>query len=305
MSSQVAAQEHEVVGGPPPGGNYLFQEPIRLKVPYEATFEKDSMAYMASSASYAVVKEWAKRFRMGQEFLEDDERPGRSVDKVVLVEELVNPSAADPVTQQIQSKLGDFQRVRPFLSSTSDNGLIGVDGVPPSPGAGSCAPPSGSEFKKPHQQQQSQPHPLPPHHSHQPPRGGYVKPADGKPPYGGRGGYPGQPVKHGSGGAAAAAAHRANGMLQTAKGPPIPYGERGGGEGRYSRGGPVFEQNQSTSGSLREPQPSATPLADVDNIFKEMIVRTPLTAMAATPRIDLDNKYTFNPVLATVNINCL
>ncbi|CAH2006557.1 unnamed protein product [Acanthoscelides obtectus] len=30
MSSQVAAQEHEVVGGPSPGGNYLFQEPIRF-----------------------------------------------------------------------------------------------------------------------------------------------------------------------------------------------------------------------------------------------------------------------------------
>ncbi|CAH2006568.1 unnamed protein product [Acanthoscelides obtectus] len=61
----------------------------------------------------------------------------------------------------------------------------------------------------------------------------------------------------------------------------------------------VREATQSTSGTFREPQPSATPLADVDNIFKEMIVGTPLTAMAATPRIDLDMKYNnYNPVLA-------
>lgn len=47
-------------------------------------------------------------------------------------------------------------------------------------------------------------------------RGGYVKPAEGKPPYGGRGGYPGQPVKRGAG----AGGHRANGIVP-AKGPPL------------------------------------------------------------------------------------
>nr|CAI5833267.1 unnamed protein product [Callosobruchus analis] len=50
--------------------------------------------YGRSSPSYSVVKQWAKRFRMGQEFPEDDERPGRPVEvitevKVALVEELV------------------------------------------------------------------------------------------------------------------------------------------------------------------------------------------------------------------------
>lgn len=44
-----------------------------------------------------------------------------------------------------------------------------------------------------------------------------MKPAESKPPYGGRGGYPGQPVKHGGGGCAAT--HRSNG-IQPAKGPP-------------------------------------------------------------------------------------
>jgi hypothetical protein len=139
----------------------------------------------------------------------------------------VNPSSTDPVTQQIQSKLGDFQRLKPFLDHKD---LIGVDGVPPSPGVPngpssrhnpfmSNLPSSGGassrlqpspeprnmEFKKPHHHQM--------HHQHQ--RGGYVKPADGKPPYEGRGGYPGQPVKHGSG----ITNHRSNGILP-AKGPP-------------------------------------------------------------------------------------
>nr|CAI5844001.1 unnamed protein product [Callosobruchus analis] len=50
--------------------------------------------YGRSSPSYSVMKEWAKPFRIGHEFLEDDERPGRPVeviteDKVALVEELV------------------------------------------------------------------------------------------------------------------------------------------------------------------------------------------------------------------------
>lgn len=46
----------------------------------------------------------------------------------------VNPSATDPVTQQIQSKLGDFQRVRPYLDQSESGLLIGVDLVPQSPG---------------------------------------------------------------------------------------------------------------------------------------------------------------------------
>lgn len=77
------------------------------------------------------------------------------------------------------------------------------------------------EFKKPH-------HAHPHHNSHTTSshnphhhqiRGGYVKPAESKPPYGGRGGYPGQPVKHGGGGGGCTATHRSNG-IQPAKGPP-------------------------------------------------------------------------------------
>jgi hypothetical protein len=230
----------------------------------------------------------------------------------------VNPSSTDPVTQQIQSKLGDFQRLKPFLDHKD---LIGVDGVPPSPGVPngpssrhnpfmSNLPSSGGassrlqpspeprnmEFKKPHHHQM--------HHQHQ--RGGYVKPADGKPPYEGRGGYPGQPVKHGSG----ITNHRSNGILP-AKGPPqsspnssaslLPSNNsssriHNSGVRNHPRN--TFEQNQGPPPGPRESLPSATPNTDMENIFKEMIdVRTPLTAIAATPRKEPDNKFTFSPKL--------
>lgn len=52
-----------------------------------------------------------------------------------------------------------------------------------------------------------------PHHYHQnpPPRNNFLKPSDSKPPYNGRGGYPGQSVKH--------EVHTSSG-IGTAKGPP-------------------------------------------------------------------------------------
>ena len=64
---------------------------------------------------------------------------------------------------------------------------------------------SSSSSSSNHQQQQQQQQ-----------RGGFVKPADGKPPYGGRGSYPGQLVKlHGASGND----HRSHGLLPP-KGPP-------------------------------------------------------------------------------------
>lgn len=44
----------------------------------------------------------------------------------------VSPSSNDEVTQAIRNALGDFSLVRPYLDKSA--GLIGVDGVPPSPG---------------------------------------------------------------------------------------------------------------------------------------------------------------------------
>lgn len=79
------------------------------------------------------------------------------------------------------------------------------------PGASSRLQPPPPEFKKPQQQNNGRP---PSHHPHQ--RGVFVKPTDGKPPYEGRGGYPGQPGnKHANN----PSNHRSNGILPP-KGPP-------------------------------------------------------------------------------------
>nr|CAI5832631.1 unnamed protein product [Callosobruchus analis] len=69
---------------------FLIKEGLTSKI----IKERLECVYDRSTPSNLVVKELAKRFLMGQEFLEDDERPGRPVeviaeDKVALVEELV------------------------------------------------------------------------------------------------------------------------------------------------------------------------------------------------------------------------
>nr|CAI5853327.1 unnamed protein product [Callosobruchus analis] len=56
-----------------------------------------------------ITKEWAKRFRMGQEFLEDDKRPGRPVevipeDQVALVEELVQERQQNQIKNSIKTR---------------------------------------------------------------------------------------------------------------------------------------------------------------------------------------------------------
>ncbi|XP_066592489.1 AF4/FMR2 family member 4-like isoform X2 [Prorops nasuta] len=132
-------------------------------------------------------------------------------------------------------------------------------------------------------------------------RGGFVKPADGKPPYGGRGGYPGQPVKHGGN----SNDHRNHGLIP-AKGPPP-----------NSPGQPMQSNSLSSSNSARlntvgskltrlpldnAPNSRHGPTensAELENILKEMTMPpTPLTAIAQTPRKELESKFTFNPTLA-------
>nr|CAI5866333.1 unnamed protein product [Callosobruchus analis] len=59
-----------------------------------STITHSPSSYLINIRLTQTGKEWAKWFRMGQEFLEDDERPRRPVeviteDKVALVEELV------------------------------------------------------------------------------------------------------------------------------------------------------------------------------------------------------------------------
>ncbi|XP_036147484.1 AF4/FMR2 family member lilli isoform X2 [Monomorium pharaonis] len=228
---------------------------------------------------------------------------------------------------QIQNTLGNYSLVKHRL----DKRLIGIDGIPPSPAPSptpsahksssstrSCSP--SAEFKKPgglrgtsvassssgHQQQQQQ--------QQQQQRNGFVKPADGKLPYGGRGGYPGQPVKHGGG----SNDHRSHGLLP-AKGPPsqpppppptvgsngalVPIGSSGGSAGNPGGGLAnrtqfagrlkLIEVNGSNSRSLIDST------QDVENILKEVTVPLkPLTAIAQTPRKEHESKFTFNPHLA-------
>ncbi|XP_018348554.1 PREDICTED: AF4/FMR2 family member 4 isoform X2 [Trachymyrmex septentrionalis] len=233
----------------------------------------------------------------------------------------VNP---DP---QIQSKLGNYSLVKHLLDKPKR--LFGIEqsGIPQSPAPSptpsahksgtdssgrSCSPSSGPEFKKPGGLRGTSVASSSSSASHQ--RGGFVKPADGKPPYGGRGGYPGQPVKHGGND------HRSHGLLP-AKGPPLPQPSSTGGSngtvpiGNISGsvtsvtsvagnpGGSLSSRTQfacrlkliEVNGSVRTP--IDTP--DVENILKEMTVPlTPLTAIAQTPRKEQESKFTFNPHLA-------
>ena len=148
----------------------------------------------------------------------------------------VIPAANDKVTRQIQSKLGDYYAVQQILEDDSKR-LIGIDGVPASPapvGSHGFFPAAAAsrqqqkpEFKKPstHQHGSAGTNTRGNNHyyPHSAPRGGFLKPADSKPPHGGRGGYPGQPVKHGGG----SNDHRSNGGIVPPKGPP----QGGGGSG--------------------------------------------------------------------------
>ncbi|XP_018367072.1 PREDICTED: AF4/FMR2 family member 4 isoform X2 [Trachymyrmex cornetzi] len=228
----------------------------------------------------------------------------------------VNP---DP---QIQSKLGNYSLVKHLLDKPKR--LFGIEqsGIPQSPAPSptpsahksgtdssgrSCSPSSGPEFKKPGGLRGTSAASSSSSASHQ--RGGFVKPADGKPPYGGRGGYPGQPVKHGGND------HRSHGLLP-AKGPPLPQpSSTGGSNGTVPTGNSSGSVAGNPGGSLSSRTQFACRLKlievngsnsrasidtpDVENILKEMTVPlTPLTAIAQTPRKEQESKFTFNPHLA-------
>lgn len=138
-------------------------------------------------------------------------------------------TGTDKTTQQIQNKLGPFDVMQRLLYADDQRRLIGIAGAPPA-SPSPCAPRSSSsasssattssqpEFKKPPSQRHPQPpqqQPPPQHRQQQQQRSGFVKPADGKPPYAGRGGFPGRSVKHGE-------QQRSNGALAPPKGPPPP-----------------------------------------------------------------------------------
>ncbi|XP_075234470.1 AF4/FMR2 family member lilliputian isoform X2 [Lycorma delicatula] len=260
----------------------------------------------------------------------------------------VKPSAEDPVSQQIQSQLGHYELVKPLLEDSKRTaGLLGSDGIPPSPApalnssstSSSSSSSSSSrlmmDFKRPtsssnsssnannHSQNRSAHHH---HHQHaSTTRGGFVKPADGKPAYGGRGFYPGQPLKHGNGGSSGRD-HKSISIVP-AKGPPHSHlpGSSGNSNmsssSHYNRSASssshisrnttnlprislsTYNNRDSTAISDKDvqPPPTVNSHVEVDNILKEMVadfrLLTPLSALAATPRVDLDAKFNFAPIL--------
>nr|CAD7460318.1 unnamed protein product [Timema tahoe] len=196
----------------------------------------------------------------------------------------VTPSSTDVVTHQIQRRLGNYDIVKDLFEDVPK--LLGIDSnhppasPAPFPSQASAASRAQGEFKKP-----SAAHHNNHHGHHSAPRGGFVKPTDGKPPYGGRGGYPGQPVKHG---VPASNDHRANGIVPP-KGPPV-----GGSRiHQTSRSLPRLHVGQGQRDSLSGGQP------ELENILKEMksVMVTPLTGIA-TPRKEPESKFIFNPHLA-------
>ncbi|KAJ4446503.1 hypothetical protein ANN_13199 [Periplaneta americana] len=231
----------------------------------------------------------------------------------------VVPSAADKMTRHIQTKLGDYQVVQQILEDDSKR-LIGIDGVPASPAPGGShqffSTPasrmlgqSSNEFKKPSSSSSHQHGPTSNsgrannhYHPRSAPRGGFMKPADGKPPHGGRGGYSGQPNKHGVG----SNDHRSNGGIVPPKGPPQGGGSGGGGGGNVlnsrlhitSRNLPRLSVTQHPSAGQRDSSSSQLGSAgqtEVENILKEMLIdTTPLTGIA-TPRKEIESKFVFNP----------
>ncbi|XP_044737573.1 AF4/FMR2 family member lilli isoform X2 [Chrysoperla carnea] len=266
----------------------------------------------------------------------------------------VNPSSNDHVSQHIQNNLGSYAIVQKILEqdNSTHTRLIGIDGVPPPSPAPGGAPASAvasrlqpqPEFKKPHQNSSnsssnsSSSNRTNSHHHQSASRGGFIKPADGKPPYEGRGGYPGQPVKHGTG----TNNHRSNGIAPP-KGPPTQISssssssrlhnagrtlprihlDHSSTSSRSSGGNSNNNSNSNNSSSLLNgggnsstssinnslnngiigsgggsDTPHSAGGHEVEHIIKEMTeVAIPLTAIAATPRKELDSTFQFTPSL--------
>lgn len=183
------------------------------------------------------------------------------------------------MSQQIQQHLGPYHVMQQFLEQPKR--LIGVDGPhpPPSPAPApisSCASsrlqPPPPEFKKPPQQSNHHPSVT---------RGGFVKPQDGKPPYGGRGGYPGQPVKHGG-----QNDQRSNAIVPP-KGPPNRTGtsSSSGSSSSSSNVHHAGNHDNHSSGSRSRIQQAAKNLPRLDPLDCPVDIQEPPTP--ATHEVDL------------------
>ncbi|XP_073823789.1 AF4/FMR2 family member lilliputian isoform X2 [Musca autumnalis] len=237
----------------------------------------------------------------------------------------VNPSEDD---DDIAAKLGDYSKVKDFISlytvGISNSGhrqmpanavLPGI--VPTSPASSSLISPmsssssSSSRLPPPPPPQSQQPPPSH-HYQHQQQlrQAPYVKQADNKPPYNGRGGYPGQPVNRSSSG------------MAPPKGPPgsllppssthMPNGRQtssssSSSEKSYLGPPPAAASSSSATLNGRFSQPSIPkqrqkPAFNEENDIKEILhkvtsaFRPPkmLTGIDATPHNTLMENYNLN-----------
>ncbi|XP_026675758.1 AF4/FMR2 family member 4 [Diaphorina citri] len=269
-----------------------------------------------------------------------------------LFEVPVRVNLCDQVTRQIQSTLGNYEEVKHLLGSAHDS-IYGIDGhPPPSPAPATTRTPvsrstttppvsrsavltsgGGPEFKKPTRSSMptsssssSNNNHRDHHHPSSTQRGGFEKPMDSKPPSGGRGFYPGQPVKHGG------IDPRSSGIVPAKGPPPLSNSNHHSSSSRPSNARSVNSSNSNSNASTRphsdlpvSTPPSAPsiappsiiptanfrnsassgpPRADVENILKEMtevMPMTPLTAIAATPRKETETKFIFNPATGKVS----
>ncbi|KAK1131112.1 hypothetical protein K0M31_017408 [Melipona bicolor] len=197
----------------------------------------------------------------------------------------VPPSPAPPpaVCLRLSSNsVGSNSRSSPSSQEFKKPGGPRIDGSGSSSSALSSSSSSASSSasstssSSSHQQQQQQTQ-----QQQQQPRGGFVKPADGKPPYGGRGSYPGQPLKlHGASGND----HRSHGLLPP-KGPPTNSPGNGtlvnnsnignsNGSRLHSVGSSRLSRLPLDNGTSSRPGPAENS-ADVENILKRADRRTP------------------------------
>lgn len=230
----------------------------------------------------------------------------------------LNPSEVDDT---ITNTLGDYAQARDLIGLYSNNisgnrpGIV-LPGIVPttSPLSSNSATSSGSgsystfSSSSSSQQQQSQRQP-PPHHYAQPPRQpSYIKQADNKPPYNGRGGYPGQPVKNdirsSSGMAPPKGPPPGAGMLKPPSTTQMPNGRSSSSASSAEKsylGPPVPSSSQN--GGFSQPQIpkfSKKPPSDINKIINEIndVYRAPapLTAIAATPHTTIVENYNLNAV---------
>uniref|UniRef100_A0A146LPQ2 AF4/FMR2 family member lilli n=3 Tax=Lygus hesperus TaxID=30085 RepID=A0A146LPQ2_LYGHE len=184
----------------------------------------------------------------------------------------VNPSPEDRVRQNIQTRLGEYDKVKHLLDEPKQ--LLGYDGLPPASPA-PAPPPSSksssrSEFKKP----PSSSHPSQSSRSH--PSSRFVKPGESKPSSygGGRSLHYNQQSKP---------SEVRNGISSSNAKQPV-----------HRLPGSRNPSSRLDSGAKESSRSLSSHPNDVDIILKEMTgIMTPLTAIASTPRKEPESKFNF------------